>query len=67
MRTVFCYVDRDELEGEGPVEIVCDADNGRLFIFMVRGTDEDTLAADLSAKITRMAQRDWLYVGALVA
>lgn len=71
MRTVFVFLEPEEFDrledvsGEGAVRIGCDAKNGRLFLFLRSGSDEDTLGADLSVNVSRMAARDWIYVGQL--
>jgi len=78
VRTVFVFLEPGEMkhldqveglqnvEGEGPVRTGCDLKNGRMFIFMTKGLDENTLARELSVSISRIAARDWLYVGAIV-
>jgi hypothetical protein len=72
VRTVFVFLEPEQMdrledvEGEGPVRWRCDPEHGRLLLFMQRGLTEDTLAHELSYTVTRMAAREWMYVGAAV-
>ena len=72
MRTVFVFLEPEQFDGlkdvsgEGAVRIKCDPERGRVFLFMRSGAGEDVLAADLSANISRMASREWVYVGQVV-
>lgn len=72
MRTVFVFLEPEQFDGlknvsgEGAVRIKCDPEHGRVFLFMRSGTSEGVLSGDLSLNISRMASREWVYVGQVV-
>ena len=72
MRVVCCFLSVEEFEqvdGDDdyrpgdPVKVMPDCENKRLLILMRSGTDEDTLASELTWKITQEGRKSWMYAG----
>lgn len=73
MRTVYVFVAslppplEDEQREPGDVVAVRpDPVEGRLVIYMKSGTDENTLARELSYAVTVHVKREWMHVGVVV-
>lgn len=74
MRNVYVFVTNlpPPLEGEqrGPDDVVvirCEPEQSRQVVYMKSGTDENTLARELSYAATVHAKQEWLYVGRVAA
>ena len=61
MRVVYAFT--DEVDVDEVVRPVQDGD--RLFILMSAQVDRDLLARRLSVTVTRLAEREWVHVGAV--